>query len=140
MWRNWAGNQQASPVRYAEPADSADVAAEIDRAVRDRLTVRAVGSGHSFTGAAVPSGVLLRPDRMRGSLPVDQATGLVEVAAGTPLHELNPQLVEHGLALEIMGDVDRQTIAGAVSTGTHGSGRNFGSISTQVRALELVLA
>lgn len=140
MWRNWAGNQQASPVRYAEPSDAAEVAAEIEHAVRDRLTVRAVGSGHSFTGAAVTSGVMLRPERMRGIISVDEATGLVEVAAGTPLHELNPRLVEHGLALEIMGDVDRQTIAGAVSTGTHGSGRKFGSISTQVRGLELVLA
>ena len=139
-WRNWAGNQRATPARFATPTDAADVATEIGRARRDGQTVRAVGSGHSFTGAAVTSGVMLRPDAMRGIVSVDEATGLVEVAAGTPLHELNPQLAEHGLALEIMGDIDRQTIAGAVSTGTHGSGRNFGSISTQVRALELVLA
>ena len=139
-WRNWAGNERATPARFATPTDAADVATEIGRARRDGLTVRAVGSGHSFTGAAVTSGVMLRPDAMRGIVSVDEATGLVEVAAGTPLHELNPQLAEHGLALEIMGDIDRQTIAGAVSTGTHGSGRNFGSISTQVRALELVLA
>ncbi len=139
-WRNWAGNQRATPARFATPTDAADVATEIGRARRDGQTVRAVGSGHSFTGAAVTSGVMLRPDAMRGIVSVDEATGLVEVAAGTPLHELNPQLAEHGLALEIMGDIDRQTIAGAVSTGTHGSGRNFGSISTQVRGLELVLA
>jgi L-gulonolactone oxidase len=139
-WRNWAGNQRATPARFATPTDAADVATEIGRARRDGQTVRAVGSGHSFTGAAVTSGVMLRPDAMRGIVSVDAATGLVEVAAGTPLHELNPQLAEHGLALEIMGDIDRQTIAGAVSTGTHGSGRNFGSVSTQVRALELVLA
>ena len=87
--------------------------------------MRAVGSGHSFTGAAVTSGVMLRPDAMRGIVSVDEATGLVEVEAGMPLHELNPLLAEHGLALEIMGDIDRQTIAGAVSTGTHGSGREL---------------
>ncbi len=71
---------------------------------------------------------------------IDRASGLVTVDAGIPLHQLNPLLARHGLAMEILGDIDRQTIAGAVSTGTHGSGAKFGSISTQVRGLELVLA
>jgi L-gulonolactone oxidase len=102
--------------------------------------VKAVGSGHSFTGVAVAPGVQLLPDRLDRVHSIDRESGLVTVDAGIPLHRLNPILARHGLAMEILGDIDRQTIAGAVCTGTHGSGAAFGSISTQVRGLELVLA
>ena len=139
-WQNWASTEQASPARIAQPTCTDDVVGEVRSAVRDGLTVRAVGSGHSFTGAAVTSGVMLTPGRMNRIHSVDHDTGLVEVDAGIPLHQLNPLLAAQGRAMEILGDIDRQTLAGAISTGTHGSGRDFGSISTQVRALELVLA
>jgi FAD-linked oxidoreductase len=139
-WRNWAGTEQVTPARVVTPASTQEVAEAVRAGVRDGLPVRAIGSGHSFTGAAVAPGVQLRPDLLDQVHAVDPATGLVTVAAGIPLHRLNPLLAEHGLALEILGDIDRQTIAGAISTGTHGSGAAYGSISTQVRALELVLA
>lgn len=139
-WMNWAGNETATPIRIATPAHTDEVAAEIRRAVADGLRVKAIGSGHSFTGAAVAPGLQLRPDRLDKAVSLDAETGLVTVQAGMPLHKLNPMLADHGLAMEILGDIDRQTIAGATSTGTHGSGINFRSISNQIRALELVLA
>jgi len=139
-WRNWAGTETVEPQRVVAPRNVDEVAAAIKQAVKDGLRVKAIGAGHSFSGAAVAPGLQLRPDHLDGLLSVDSQSGLVTVEAGIPLHRLNPILAEHGLAMEILGDIDRQTIAGAVSTGTHGSGREFGSISTQIRGLELVLA
>lgn len=140
VWRNWAGTEQVTPARVVSPSSTDEVAAAVRDAVRDGLVVKAIGSGHSFSGAAVAPGVQLRPDALDQVHSIDRSTGLVTVAAGIPLHRLNPILASHGLAMETMGDIDRQTIAGAISTGTHGSSRLFGGISTQVRGLELVLA
>ncbi|MEZ0067808.1 FAD-linked oxidoreductase [Streptacidiphilus sp. MAP12-20] len=140
VWRNWAGNEEASPVRVLLPADAQEVTAAVRDAVRDGLRVKAIGAGHSFSPTAVAPDVQLRMDAMDALRSVDRETGLVTVDAGMPLWKLNPLLAEHGLALENMGDIDRQTVSGAISTGTHGSGIGFGGIATQVRALELVLA
>ncbi|WP_370415622.1 D-arabinono-1,4-lactone oxidase [Streptomyces fradiae] len=139
-WQNWSGDVRSRPARTVTPATPDEVAEAVGAAQRDGLRVKAVGSGHSFTSIAATDGVLLRMDRLDGILSVDRASGLVTVGGGAPLHRLNPLLAEHGLALENMGDIDRQTITGAISTGTHGTGVRFGSISTQVRALDLVLA
>ncbi|WP_318240763.1 D-arabinono-1,4-lactone oxidase [Janibacter melonis] len=138
-WQNWAGTERADPARVVSPSSTQEVCDAVRAAVRDGLGVKAVGAGHSFSGAAVAPGVQLLPDRLDAVHEVDRASSLVRVGAGMPLHRLTPLLAEHGLALEILGDIDRQTVGGAVSTGTHGSGERFGSISTQVRALELVL-
>ncbi|MFG2334854.1 D-arabinono-1,4-lactone oxidase [Streptomyces sp. NPDC048604] len=140
IWRNWAGNEEARPRRVLRPASTADVAVAVKEAVRDGLRVKAVGAGHSFTGAAVAPDVQLRLDLLDEVTSIDAESGLVTVGAGMPLWKLNPLLAAHGLAMEILGDIDRQTISGAISTGTHGSGAAFGGIATQVRALELVLA
>ncbi|MFF9428656.1 D-arabinono-1,4-lactone oxidase [Streptomyces sp. NPDC014746] len=139
-WRNWAGNEQARPVRVLHPADTAEVADAVRTAAADGLRVKAIGSGHSFSPVAVAPDVQLRLDRLAGLRSVDRETGRVTVDAGMPLWRLNPLLAEHGLAMEILGDIDRQTVSGAVSTGTHGSGTRFGGIATQIRGLELVLA
>lgn len=139
-WQNWARTEQVSPARIVTPGSADEVAAEVKLAARDGLNVKAIGSGHSFSGVAVAPGVQVLPDRLDAVHSIDRSSGLVTVGAGIPLHLLNPLLARHGLAMEILGDIDRQTIAGAVSTGTHGSGAAFGSISTQVRGLELVLA
>lgn len=140
VWRNWAGNEHASPVRVTRPADPGEAAAAVKEAVRDGLRVKAVGSGHSFTGAAVAPGVQVDMSGLSGLVSVDRGTGLVTVEAGMPLWQLNPVLAAHGLAMENLGDIDRQTISGAISTGTHGSGLRYGGIATQVRGLEMVLA
>ncbi len=140
QWHNWSGRLSAQPLRVVEPADAEDVATAVKSAADAGLRVKAAGSGHSFSEIGVPDGVLMRMNRLTGILAHDAASGLVTVAAGTPLHQLNPALAELGLAMENMGDIDRQTISGATATGTHGTGIGFGSISTQIRALDLVLA
>lgn len=139
-WQNWSGRVRATPERVVAPADAADVSAEVKTAVRDGLRVKAIGSGHSFSEIAVAEGVQLRLDRLDSLVDVDAASGLVTVGAGIPLHRLTALLAEHGLAMENLGDIDRQTLAGATSTGTHGTGGRFGGIATQIRGLELVLA
>lgn len=137
-WRNWAGDQIARPARTVSPADAGEVADAVRAATRDGLRVRMAGSGHSFTGAALTDGVLLRPERLTGLLSI--AGREVTVRAGTRLRDLSPLLAQHGLAMENLGDIDAQTIAGAIATGTHGTGAGFGGLATQVSGLELVTA
>ena len=88
-WQNWAGNQQAAAARVATPRSAEEVAEQVRSAARDGLTVRMTGTGHSFTGAALAEGVLLRPTELTAVRSVDTATGLVTVEAGLPLHRLN---------------------------------------------------
>jgi FAD/FMN-containing dehydrogenase len=140
QWRNWAGNVTARPRRMASPGSAEQVAAEVRRAAADGLSIRMTGTGHSFTPAAVTDGVLLRPDRLTSIRSVDQRAGLVTVEAGCPLRKLNTELAARGLALANMGDIQVQTVAGAIQTGTHGTGRDLGSMAAQVAGLELVLA
>jgi L-gulono-1,4-lactone dehydrogenase len=139
-WRNWAGNVTASPRRIISPGSAAEVAAEVGRAAAAGLTVRMTGSGHSFTPTAVTDGVLLRPNRLTAIRSVDPAAGTVTVEAGCPLHVLNAELLAHGLSLANMGDIQVQTAAGAIQTGTHGTGRDVGGMAAQVAGLELALA
>ena len=140
LWRNWSGTETARPVRVERPSTVEELRDAVRRAAAEGLRVKAVGSGHSFTGIAVTDGVLLRLDALDAPLRVDTRTGLVTVEAGMPLHRLNQVLAAHGLAMTNLGDIDRQSIAGALSTGTHGTGARSGSLAAQVRALELVLA
>ncbi|MCX5386169.1 D-arabinono-1,4-lactone oxidase [Streptomyces sp. NBC_00083] len=139
-WRNWAGNVTARAAREASPASVAEVAAEVRRAAEDGLTVKAVGTGHSFTSAAATDGVLIRPDLLTGIREIDRAAMTVTVEAGTPLKRLNAALAREGLSLTNMGDIMEQTVAGATSTGTHGTGRDSASIAAQITAVELVTA
>ncbi|MEV5124994.1 D-arabinono-1,4-lactone oxidase [Streptomyces decoyicus] len=139
-WRNWAGNVTARPARSVAPASTEELAAAVRAAAEDGLTVKAVGSGHSFTPAAATDGLLVRPDRLTGIRRVDREAGTVTVAAGTPLKRLNETLAAHGLSLANMGDIMEQTVSGAAATGTHGTGRDSASIAAQITALELVTA
>jgi L-gulono-1,4-lactone dehydrogenase len=139
-WRNWAGNVTATPRRIASPGSAAEVAEEVKRAAADGQTIRMTGSGHSFTPAAAADGVLLRPDRLTAIRSIDTAAGTVTVEAGCPLHVLNAELLARGLSLANMGDIQVQTVAGAIQTGTHGTGRDVGGMAAQVAGLELVLA
>jgi len=139
-WRNWAGNQVARPQRTAVPRSPDEVAEEIRKAADDGLTVRMVGTGHSFSPIAMTDGVLLYPSGLTGIRSVDPAAGLVTVEAGCQLRVLNAELAARGLSLANMGDVHVQTAAGATQTGTHGTGRDSGGMAAQVAGLELVLA
>ncbi|MFH9742365.1 D-arabinono-1,4-lactone oxidase [Streptomyces roseolus] len=139
-WRNWAGNVTSRPVREVSPASADELAAELRRAARDGLRVKTVGTGHSFTPIAATDGVLVRPDLLTGIRRIDRAAMTVTVASGTPLKRLNVALAREGLSLTNMGDIMEQTVAGATSTGTHGTGRDSASLAAQIRALELVTA
>jgi L-gulonolactone oxidase len=139
-WTNWAGDQTCFPAEIVRPADRAGLAETIARAAAAGRTVRVAGSGHSFTAAALTEGTLIRIEALAGVIDADPASGLVEIGAGTVLADLNDELAGLGLAMENLGDIDRQTLAGAISTGTHGTGVGLGNISAQVEAIELVCA
>ena len=137
-WRSWSGLTTAVPTQQLTPADAGEVADAVVAARAHGIRVKMVGSGHSFTDIALTDGLLLRPDRLVGVQSVDREAMTVTVLAGTPLHVLNDRLHGLGLALHNLGDVDRQTVAGAIATGTHGTGGRQASLSAQVAALEVV--
>ena len=139
-WRNWAGTATATPARRAQPRGEAEISAAVKDAAAAGLPVRALGSGHSFTPAAATSGLALDLSLWTGVTAADTRTGLVTVRSGTTLRALNAALAEFGLALANLGDIDAQTISGALATGTHGTGARLGGLATQVEALDLVLA
>jgi FAD-linked oxidoreductase len=120
------------------PATAEAVQRAVAAAAASGLAIKPVGSGHSFTGIAVAPGVQLDMTDVSGVIDADVATGRVTLGAGTRLHELPRMLAPYGLALANMGDIDRQTISGATSTGTHGTGLGFGGLATQIVAARLV--
>lgn len=137
-WRNWARTEAVRPLRVERPADGGAVQRAVRAAAASGLRVKPVGSGHSFTGIAVAPDVQLDLADLSGVIDADAATGRVTLGAGTPLHRLPGLLEPHGLALANMGDIDRQTVSGAISTGTHGTGLGFGGLATQVVGATLV--
>jgi L-gulono-1,4-lactone dehydrogenase len=137
-WRNWAGNQGCRPVEVLRPRSEAELVEGVRRAAEAGRTVRAVGSGHSFTPIALSDGTLVDLRHLRRILAIDRRRATVEVEAGITLRALNRELARVGLALENLGDIDEQTLAGAISTGTHGTGLRFGGIATQAIGLRLV--
>jgi FAD-linked oxidoreductase len=139
-WTNWAGNQKAQVRRIATPSSTREVAQTVREAAAAGLTVKPVGSGHSFSPAAVTDGVQIRLDHLSRLRSADRSSGLVTVEAGMGLWRFNELLAEQGLALTNMGDIQAQTVSGAIGTGTHGTGRASASIAAQVAGLELVLA
>jgi FAD-linked oxidoreductase len=140
QWRNWAGTATANPLRWYRPNDPSQLADALRAAERDGHTVRCVGSGHSFTSIAVADQVAVDLAGWSGIVAADTHTGLVTVRSGTTIRAFNAGLHALGLAMANMGDIDAQTIAGAISTGTHGTGAKLGGIATQIESLDLMLA
>lgn len=139
-WSNWAGQQHCTPSVIARPYSERELTEVLGRAGDAGHTVRAVGSGHSFTDACVTDGVHVDLANLAQLVDADPSTGLVRVQAGMPLHQLGPALHERGLALENQGDIDRQTIAGALATATHGTGAQFRNLSANVVGCRIALA
>jgi L-gulono-1,4-lactone dehydrogenase len=139
-WRNWGGDQRCTPVAIERVASRDELSAAVSRAGDAGRRVRVAGSGHSFTDIACTDGVMLDAGGIDRVLDVDRSSGLVRVEAGIVIGDLAERLAGHGLAMENQGDIDRQTIAGAISTATHGTGVRFQNLSAQVEAVELVLA
>jgi FAD/FMN-containing dehydrogenase len=138
-WRNWSGGLAFRPGDVLRPASEAQVADLVVRAEADGVTVRPVGAGHSSAPLVETSGWLVSLDRLPvGVLGVGPGDRQATLGAGTRLCDLEDALREHRLAMENLGDVDTQVLAGAVSTGTHGSGRGLGNLSTQVVGVRMV--
>jgi FAD-linked oxidoreductase len=137
-WRNWGRNQQCSPVAVEEPESELEVVEAVRRAAAVGQSVKVAASGHSFTDIACTEGRMLRMERLDRVLAIDDDACTVTVEAGITLWRLNEELARRGLALANLGDIDRQTISGAIATATHGGGARFGGLATFVRGLELV--
>ena len=141
IWRNWATDGVGTAAARGVPPDGRRGAARGASPLRpSACPVKAVGAGHSFTGIAVAPGVLLELRDLSGLVSVDVERGRVTLLAGTRLHRVPALLAPFGLAMENLGDIDRQSIAGAISTGTHGTGARFGGIAAQVVGATLVTA
>jgi L-gulono-1,4-lactone dehydrogenase len=139
-WRNWAGNQSSRPHSVITPRSAEEVSSAIRKAASQGLAVKAVGAGHSFTSVATTDGVQIRPEGLTTVHALDRAAGTITVGSGMRLSDFNILLAGYGLALTNMGDIQVQSLAGATSTGTHGTGRVSGSLAAQIRGMEIVLA
>jgi L-gulono-1,4-lactone dehydrogenase len=142
-WRNWGRTASATPARVATPADQGELVSAVRDAAAQGLRLRAVGGGHSFTPAAVTDGVHLHLDALHAVERVEprgDGTTHFTVGAGIRLAALNIELARRGLGMRNLGDVDKQTIAGAIATGTHGTGVRLGGLATQVVGARLVTA
>lgn len=139
-WTNWAGNQHAGDITIARPGSAEEVAAAVKDAANTGQRIKPIGAGHSFTSIGLPDGIQLDLNGLQGLRDYDRDTGVVTVGAGTRLSRLNELLAGLGLALNNLGDIDIQTVAGAISTGTHGTGANYQGLGAQVVGLEMVLA
>ncbi len=139
-WTNWSGRQRARPRGLHFVRSEEDAAALVRDAVRAGFGVRAAGAGHSHAPLVPADGIIVDTSGLAGVVAVDTDRRLARVWAGTPIHMLGRPLHDAGLALVNQGDIDRQAIAGACATGTHGTGRRLKNLSAAVRGARLVLA
>ncbi len=139
-WQNWGRTEKIRPQVVEYPSTVEAVRRSVRSAAGRGRPIKAVGAGHSFTGIAVAPGTLLELTELQGIVTVDRERSRVRMLAGTRLHRIPALLAPYGLAMTNLGDIDRQSISGAISTGTHGTGARFGGIATQVVAATLVTA
>lgn len=139
-WSNWSGSVECHPSQIATPASEDEIAAIVRQAAQENRTVRVCGSGHSFVPLCATDDVLISLDNFAGIESVEPEQLDATIRAGTKIHDLGKPLRASGLALANQGDVDVQSLAGAISTGTHGTGHTLGSLSTQVVGLRLITA
>ena len=135
---NWLGNVAFTPRAYHQPASEAEVVELVRKARQTGQRLRVIGAGHSWSAVCATDGLLLNLDRLKRVVRIDRAQNQVTVEAGIRLHDLCAQLHQQGLALINLGSIKAQSLAGAISTGTHGTGLQFGSLATQVIGLRLV--
>jgi FAD-linked oxidoreductase len=139
-WTNWAGDQVCAPAAIERPQSEGELIALVCEAVRQGRPVRAVGAGHSFTDCACTDGVMVDTSGMQRIVAIDANRATATVQGGARLHAIGGPLADAGLALENQGDIDRQSISGAVSTATHGTGIKLQSLAARVLALRIVTA
>ena len=134
QWRNWSGSVVANPALMARPRDEAELAA----VVRESHSVRVAGAGHSFMPLCETQDTLVSLDDMEGHLVVAPDRRSVVAPAGWSLKRLTEALWTHSLSLPNQGDVNPQSLGGALATGTHGTGRDLGSLATLAQSFRLV--
>ncbi len=139
-WKNWAGNVVSRPEGVHRPSSEEELVSFIERSARENRRVKVPGSGHSFTATAAPEDQMVLISALSGVLSIDRVNSTVTVGAGTVLSDLNRSLHGQGLALPNLGDIAYQTVAGAISTSTHGTGRRLTGLAGQVRGFRLVTA
>lgn len=139
-WANWSGGVTSTPATLATPATEAELSALLKQASDDGRSIRVVGTGHSFTPLCATDDLLISLDGLQGLISASPNDRIATFWAGTKLHAVGDPLWAHGLALANMGDIDRQSLGGAIGTGTHGTGPTLGNLSTQVVALRLLTA
>ena len=137
-WSNWAGNQTCNPDEVAHPSTDVELSAVVKGAGARGRRVKVVGSGHSFTACALTDGVQIVLDRYNKIVAVDARANTVTVQAGCTIADLNKTLFQYGMAMPNLGDIAYQTISGAISTATHGTGAKLTGIAGQVIALDIV--
>lgn len=140
VWKNWSSSVIARPQRYVVPETVKQLRTLVRECAEEQKTIRVVGAGHSFTPLVATNEVLVSLDELTGVVEVKDEEKLVTVWAGTRLRDLGPLLFNLGYAMENLGDTNSQSIAGAISTGTHGTGIQFKSISNQVEGITLLTA
>lgn len=138
-WENWSGRVECEPVAVERPETEANLVALVEEHAPD-ATIRVAGAGHSFTDVVPTDDVLISLEDYTGVESVDAERGLATIRAGTVLEELNQELTKYDLAVENLGDIDQQTVAGALATGTHGTGADFGILATQIASVRVVTA
>ncbi len=137
-WTNWAGNQSCAPTAIRRPASEGELVALVKEAAASGTRVKCVGAGHSFTPIACTDGVLVDLSGYGRVISHDVEARTVTVQSGISLSRLCDELDERGLALENMGDIAYQSIAGAIATATHGTGWHFGNISSRIVGMRLI--
>jgi L-gulonolactone oxidase len=139
-WRNWGGNQTCSPLSLERPRSESEIIELVQAAAERGERVKVFGAGHSFTDIACTEGRLVSLEGYDRVLDVDAGAATIKVEAGITIARLGETLEGYGLAQPNLGDVAYQSIAGAISTATHGTGARLGNIATQVKAISLVTA
>ena len=136
--KNWSGNVSFQPNAVAYPSSEKEIQDLVLKAANDKSKIRMIGSGHSFSNLIETNQILMSLDEYQGVVHVDKEKLQATVKAGTKLKLLGELLFKEGLAMENLGDIDVQSVAGAISTGTHGTGASFGVISTQVVGIKFI--
>jgi FAD-linked oxidoreductase len=137
-WTNWAGNQSCTPDQIAHPSTEAELVHLVERARAVGAKVRVAGSGHSFTPVVCTDDTIVDLSRYRSVIEIDSAAATATAQAGITLREMNAVLAANGLAFENLGDIAYQTIAGATQTATHGTGAQFGNLSSRIVGMRLL--
>ncbi len=139
-WTNWAGTASCTPEAILRPRNEYELQGMVTQARDKGQTIRVVGSGHSFGAIACTDEVMISLDRLDAAIRMNRSDQTITVSGGMSLRKLNEVLARFGFAMTNLGDIAYQSVAGAVSTGTHGTGLAFGGLATQLRGMRLVTA